>query len=46
MQHSTAEGATSVRNILLVDDVAENCELIREALTSPKYQFLEAGNGP
>jgi two-component system NtrC family response regulator len=34
-----------VKTILLVDDVPGNRELIREALTSPKYQFYEAGNG-
>jgi DNA-binding NtrC family response regulator len=33
-----------VKKILIVDDVRENRELIREALASPEYQFSEAEN--
>jgi DNA-binding NtrC family response regulator len=33
-----------VKKILIVDDVPRNRELIREALTSPEYEFSEAEN--
>jgi DNA-binding NtrC family response regulator len=37
-------GVTVVKKILVVDDVRENRELIREALASPEYQFSDAEN--
>jgi len=33
-----------VKEVLIVDDVATNRELIREALASPEYEFHEAAN--
>ncbi len=33
-----------MRKILVVDDLAENRELIRDALASPEYEFSETGN--